>query len=101
MSLLDRLSGVDGDNRIPSHQFFGSMVLMANGSITEDTLKAQWGIVDGVTLNEWNALRNSFQSATNKDRWLETVHGVFLCAEDELFDMRTKSTAISAIQAAE
>ena len=101
MSLLDRLSGVDAVNKLPVHSFHGSLVLFANGSLTQAELKTEWGVTGGADLTEFNAMITSYNAATDKNKWLETIHAIFTNAEQGRFDMRTKATANAAMQAAE
>lgn len=108
MSLLDRLSGADPDNKLPVHQFFGSLVLYSNGTFGNPTsasakqaLKDEWGVTGGADLTEFDAMIASYTAAADKNKWLETIHSIFMLAEQDRFDMRTKATANSAMQDAE
>lgn len=80
MSLIDRLSGVDGANEIATHQFYSALVEWDAGEMTRATIVSHFVLsVDDETDLDW--LKGKLDASANKKIFLDRIHNIFLLAE--------------------
>ena len=81
MSLIDRLSGTEAP-RIPAHQFYAGLTAFADGQVTRGQIETLFTIAaTGADKSELDALIAGYQAATDKLRWPNALHCVFMLLE--------------------
>ena len=101
MALLDRLQGEE-EPKIPAHQFYASLVAVADGQLTRTQLENLWTLSStGQDATELDVIFNGYTAAADKSRYLTAVHAIFMLVEDENFPVLTGSQITTWLSAAE
>lgn len=90
-SLFDRLRGyndlgekttdVDGEQQIPIHLFYGSIMYVVLGSKTRQQIIDAFKIQPGTQENQLNAFFNGYDQAADKNWYSNGVHWLFMTAQ--------------------
>ena len=97
MSIIDRLSGVE-EPKISAHHLFGALTLMANGDITRGEIEVGMGIsATGTDATELTFMINTGAGATDRQKYLNTLHAIFLLQEKKEFVARYTKTELQAM----
>ncbi len=90
MSLLDRLKHEE-EPGIPGHMFYGALIGLSLGELTRSQIESFWNIgTTGADKVEMDFLINTYQSAVDKQKYINAVHAVFMLLEgshDTGFDL--------------
>ena len=85
MSIIDRLSGVEAP-KISAHHLFGALTLMANGDITRGEVEVGMNIsTTGTDATELTFMITTGASAVDRQKYLNTLHAIFLLQEKKEF----------------
>lgn len=80
MSLINRLTGVE--EKLPVHQFYAALAEYADGQITKANIVSYFGLSAGDEADlDWLIAR--YGDATDKQKFLEVTHRIFILAEGE------------------
>lgn len=84
MALIERLAGLQGENKLAAHQFYAALLEFAEGAATRAQLVSFFGM-DATDEADLDYLVARYQAQPNdlaKVKFLLRVEGVFLLAED-------------------
>ena len=97
MSILDRLVGVE-EPRISAHQLFGALTLMSNGDMTRGEVEAGMDIATtGTDATELTFMINTGAGATDRQKYLNTLHAIFLLLGRKSFVSHYTKTELQAM----
>ena len=97
MSIIDRLSGAE-EPKISAHHLFGALTLMANGDITRGEIESGLNIATtGGDANELTFMINTGGGAVDRQKYLNTLHAIFLLLEKKEFVAHYSKTELQAM----
>ena len=97
MSIIDRLAGIE-EPKISAHHLFGALTLMANGDISRAEIEAGLNIAaDGTDASELTFMINTGAGATDRQKYLNTLHAIFLLQEKKEFVAQYTKTELQAM----
>ena len=97
VSIIDRLSGAE-DPKISAHHLFGALTLLANGDITRAEIETGMDIATtGTDATELTFMINTGSGATDRQKYLNTLHAIFLLQEKKEFVAQYTKTELQAM----
>ena len=97
MSIIDRLSGVEAP-KISAHHLFGALMLLSNGDMTRAEIESGLNIATtGTDATELTFMINTGAGAVDRQKYLNTLHAIFLLQEKKEFVARYTKTELQAM----